>query len=324
MPRPTLPLPAQRGRDLSVVVWATTIGSVLGPNLVGPGQAFARVLGLPELAGSFVFSLAGFAVAFVVINRLLRPDPLLTARALERAERAASAERHTEPAQSVVASPSGHAMEEGAALEPADGVGQGELGDGAEDHDGSLTRGLRVVRANAGARLGVLTIALGHVVMVSVMVMTPLHMSHGHADLQVIGFVISVHVLGMFAFSPIVGAAVDRWGGRPVAATGGAVLTLAAVLASQSMTGWSPLLLVALAAARYRLVVHAHLRLDDADLGRDGAGAAGHPGTRRRSSWASPGRAEAPWPASSSPSTATARSRGGPPSSGSPPSCSSR
>ncbi len=82
--------------------------------------------------------------------------------------------------------------------------------------------------------------------MVSVMVMTPLHMSHGHADLQVIGFVISVHILGMFAFSPLVGAAVDRWGGRPVAAAGGAVLTLAAVLASLSMTGWSPLLLVAL------------------------------------------------------------------------------
>ncbi|WP_404390861.1 MFS transporter [Humibacillus xanthopallidus] len=241
-----LALPEHRGRDLSVVVWATTIGSVLGPNLVGPGQAFARVLGLPELAGSFVFSLAGFALAFVVINRLLRPDPLLSARALERADRAASAGRHTEPARSVVASPSGHAIEDGAALEPADGIGPGELGDGAEDHDGSLTRGLRVVRANVGARLGVLTIALGHVVMVSVMVMTPLHMSHGHADLQVIGFVISVHILGMFAFSPLVGAAVDRWGGRPVAATGGAVLTLASVLASQSMTGWSPLLLVAL------------------------------------------------------------------------------
>ncbi len=110
-----LALPEHRGRDLSVVVWATTIGSVLGPNLVGPGQAFARVLGLPELAGSFVFSFAGFAAAFVVINRLLRPDPLLSARALERAERAASAGRHTEPARSVVTSPSGHAVEEGAA-----------------------------------------------------------------------------------------------------------------------------------------------------------------------------------------------------------------
>jgi MFS family permease len=92
----------------------------------------------------------------------------------------------------------------------------------------------------------VLTIALGHVVMVSVMVMTPIHMSHGHADLEVIGFVISVHILGMFAFSPLIGAAVDRWGGPMIAATGGAVLTLASVLASQSMTGWSPLLLVAL------------------------------------------------------------------------------
>ena len=241
-----LALPAHRGRDLSVVVWATTIGSVLGPNLVGPGQAFARAIGLPELAGSFVFSLAGFALAFVVINRLLRPDPLLTARALERAERAASTGRHTEAVRSVVTSPGGRAVDDGVALEPVDGVGPAELGDGAEDHDGSLTRGLRVVRSNAGARLGVLTIALGHVVMVSVMVMTPIHMSHGHADLQVIGFVISVHILGMFAFSPFVGAAVDRWGGPPVAATGGAVLTLAAVLASQSMTGWSPLLLVAL------------------------------------------------------------------------------
>jgi len=241
-----LALPQHRGRDLSFVVWATTIGSVLGPNLVGPGQAFARALGLPGLAGSFLFSLAGFAAAFVVINRLLRPDPLLTARALERADREAAAERHTEPARSVVTVPLGHAAEDGAALEPVDGVGPGQIGDGAEDHNGSLTRGLRVVRTNARARLGVLTIALGHVVMVSVMVMTPIHMSHGHADLEVIGFVISMHILGMYAFSPVIGAAVDRWGGPFVAATGGAVLTLASLLASQSMMGWSPLLLVAL------------------------------------------------------------------------------
>ena len=147
-----------------------------------------------------------------------------------------------------------------------------------EDHDGSLTRGLRVVRANAGARLGVLTIALGHVVMVSVMVMTPLHMSHGHADLQVIGFVISVHILGMFAFSPLVGAAVDRWGGRPVAADRwrGADARVRARLAVDD--GVVAAAARRAAAARHRLVVHAHLRLDDADLSRDGAGATGHPG----------------------------------------------
>jgi MFS family permease len=78
------------------------------------------------------------------------------------------------------------------------------------------------------------------------MVMTPLHMSHGHAELEVIGFVISVHILGMYAFSPLVGMAVDRWGSRRVALAGGAILAVAAFLASRSEVGWSGLLLVAL------------------------------------------------------------------------------
>ena len=38
--------PGRRGRQLSLVVWATTIGSVLGPNMLGPGKALAGVLGL--------------------------------------------------------------------------------------------------------------------------------------------------------------------------------------------------------------------------------------------------------------------------------------
>ncbi len=240
-----LALPARRGRDLSIVVWATTIGSVIGPNLVGPGKAFAQAVGLPDLAGSFVFSLAGFLLAWIVINRLLRPDPLLTSRALERAGRAAAAERHPDHSGKVTGT---------AVFEPADPVGvvepdsapHGEAAEHADEHDGSLSRGLRVVRANPMARLGMITVALGHLVMVSVMVMTPLQMSHGNAELEVIGFVISMHILGMYAFSPLVGMAVDRWGGRPVAATGGLILTIAGLLASRAHTGWSGLLLVAL------------------------------------------------------------------------------
>ena len=38
-----LAVPARRGRDLSTVVWATTIGSVLGPNLTGPGGVVAEL-----------------------------------------------------------------------------------------------------------------------------------------------------------------------------------------------------------------------------------------------------------------------------------------
>ncbi len=71
--------PDQIGRALSLVVWSTTVGAVVGPNLTGPGAAFADQLGLPDLAGPVVFSAAGFAVAGVLTFLLLRPDPLVHA-----------------------------------------------------------------------------------------------------------------------------------------------------------------------------------------------------------------------------------------------------
>jgi MFS family permease len=75
----------------------------------------------------------------------------------------------------------------------------------------------------------VLGMACAHAAMVAVMIMTPLHMEHGHAELQVIGVVISIHVLGMFAFSPLVGIFADR-AGRPAALLTGAGLLLAALV----------------------------------------------------------------------------------------------
>ena len=71
-----LAAPATRGRDLSVVVWATTVGAVSGPNLLVPGEALGRYLGLPELAGPFVFSLIAQLLAAVVYIVALKPDPL--------------------------------------------------------------------------------------------------------------------------------------------------------------------------------------------------------------------------------------------------------
>ena len=56
---------AHRGRDLSLVVWATTLGAVFGPNLVGVAGRVADTLGIPALTGPFVFSLVGFLVASV-------------------------------------------------------------------------------------------------------------------------------------------------------------------------------------------------------------------------------------------------------------------
>ena len=71
-----LAAPATRGRDLSVVVWATTVGAVSGPNLLVPGEALGRYLGLPELAGPFVFSLIAQLLAAVVYIVALKPYPL--------------------------------------------------------------------------------------------------------------------------------------------------------------------------------------------------------------------------------------------------------
>ena len=68
-----------RGRDLSIVVWATTVGSVLGPNLIAPSGRVAALLGLPELLGPVLFTTAGFSLGAVLTFVLLRPDPLVTA-----------------------------------------------------------------------------------------------------------------------------------------------------------------------------------------------------------------------------------------------------
>ncbi|TWH73790.1 MFS transporter [Modestobacter roseus] len=81
--------PAHRGRALSLVVWATTIGSVLGPNLAGPGDDLGRALGLPALGGAFVLPVVAFLAVVLGVLALLRPDPLLLARRLAPAAPAA-------------------------------------------------------------------------------------------------------------------------------------------------------------------------------------------------------------------------------------------
>lgn len=199
-----LAAPDRRGRALSVVVWATTVGAVLGPNLVGPAGRVAEALELPPLSGPLLFSLAGFVLAAALLFVRMRPDPLLTARQV--------------------------AVDAGS----------------TESTHGSVRRGLRVIRCSPSAMLALTAIAISHTVMVSVMVMTPLHMDHGGAELRLIGLVLSVHVLGMFAFAPVMGWLVDRFGGRLVI-TGGAVTLLCACLFSANASeGWSPGLVVGL------------------------------------------------------------------------------
>ncbi|MGM1028595.1 MAG: MFS transporter [Actinomycetota bacterium] len=73
--------PHRRGRDLSVVVWMTTIGVVVGPNLIAPGDVLGMALGLPHLVGAYVISGTATACMAAVLWIFLRPDPLLESRA---------------------------------------------------------------------------------------------------------------------------------------------------------------------------------------------------------------------------------------------------
>ncbi|WP_226963768.1 MFS transporter [Nostocoides sp. F2B08] len=221
-----LAAPEHRGRDLSIVVWATTIGSVLGPNLVGPAQPVARALGIPELAGPFVFSLVAIGVAIVVLVLRLRPDPLVLSRERERgaAESIAVAAAVPETSDPLAADP------------PAP----------TAHRAGSIRQGLADVVSHRPALLGLITLALGHATMVSLMVMTPLHMRHGDAELTLIGLVISIHILGMFALSPVVGIAADRFGPVGVAQVGSLILMVAAAMGAFASEGFSIPLTLAL------------------------------------------------------------------------------
>ena len=73
--------PHRRGRAVSTVLVATTLGAVIGPNLVEPTGLLADAIGVRELAGPFMLATAAYALAAVAVLILLRPDPLLAARA---------------------------------------------------------------------------------------------------------------------------------------------------------------------------------------------------------------------------------------------------
>jgi MFS family permease len=74
--------PERRGRAVSVVLVATTLGAVVGPNLVSPMGGVAEALDIPRLAGPFMLAAVAYAAAGAVLFVRLRPDPLLLARQL--------------------------------------------------------------------------------------------------------------------------------------------------------------------------------------------------------------------------------------------------
>lgn len=180
-----LAAPQHRGRDLSIVVWSTTIGGVAGPLLLGPGEIVGQAIGMPPQTGSYVFSFVAQCAALALYLVALRPDPLLAAQRLAQAAAA--------------------------------------------------TTSAVVADRPRVARYAIFAIAGSHVVMASVMAMTPVHLSHmahgAHgaaatpADVSaLVGITIALHVGGMYALSPVFGVLADRWGRLRVVLLGQALL----------------------------------------------------------------------------------------------------
>ncbi|BDH11961.1 MFS transporter [Streptomyces hygroscopicus] len=198
--------PARRGRAVSTVLFATTLGAVIGPNLVTLTGEVAHSWGIPRLAGPFLLAVAAFGAAAVALAVLLRPDPLRLAEKLaaEQAEVAA-----------------------GSTAGDADG-----RPDERPDRRGVIT----------GTTIMIIT----QLVMIAIMTMTPVHMqAHGHGT-QASGLVIALHVGAMFLPSPLTGLLVDRIGRRWIAGASGPVLLAAGVLAAVAPPHSVPALATAL------------------------------------------------------------------------------
>ena len=177
-----IPTNRPKAKDISLVVWATTFGAVIGPNLIAPGEALGMSLGLPHLAGPFVLTIIAQTLSTGFFWFGLKPDPLILAQQISSTGKTIAKRK----------------LKEAAAI----------------------------IRSKPVAAFAVVSIALSHMVMVSVMSMTPAHLSSEGHSLSDVGLTISLHVAGMYAFSPVFGVISDKLGARPTILMGQLILLI--------------------------------------------------------------------------------------------------
>jgi MFS family permease len=174
----------RKGFGLSTIVWAGTIGALVGPLLIAPAAGAAASYGLPALSGP------------IIVSALIVAAAVGAGAALPRAVAAPTSVRPVGLSLSMVVA----ALKRRAVLTP------------------------------------LAAMAAAQVAMVAVMTMTPLQLhQHGHG-LEVVGWVLSAHMIGMFALAPLSGRIADRWGGRATIYAGIATLAISAATAVAAPT----------------------------------------------------------------------------------------
>jgi MFS family permease len=189
-----LAAPSRRGRAVSIVLVATAVGAILGPNLVSTTGMVATKIGFPGLAGPFMLAGLAYSAGALVLWLLLRPDPLLLARSIA----AEVSSRSATPA----------APSEAGAV------------------PGPRQRWSWALASGAGIMI------LTQLIMVAIMTITPIHIEHHGHGVDVTGIVIGAHVAGMFLPSPFSGWLVDRYGYLAIAVAAGVTLLAAGLIAA--------------------------------------------------------------------------------------------
>lgn len=129
-------------------------------------------------------------VAALIVSAFLRPDPLLVSRELEPESEEAVLTRKRGAIRGIIAE----------------------------------------MRENRPARIAVIAIILAQSVMISIMTLTPVHVVNEGGTVTLVGIVISLHVLGMFALAPVVGMLTDRYGNCFTIAVGVTILLVSLLL----------------------------------------------------------------------------------------------
>jgi MFS family permease len=186
---------SNRARAMSYVIWGATVGAVIGPLLTAPAGNWALSMGLNTYSGPLFVTAALYIVAAAVLFGLLAVNLRAIAEHVARAD--------AQDAVEVVAP--------------------------------TQARSFRDALRAPAVFAALVAMACGQAAMALMMSSISIHMNDHNHGLGDISAVISAHVLGMFAFSPLVGQLADRLGRRAAIALGATVLAIGCVIAPLSL-----------------------------------------------------------------------------------------
>lgn len=184
----------ERARMIGVLVFAGTIGAIVGPMMLVPGGWLAEYLGINTDTGPWLIAIIFYTISTLITIIFLRPEPIDISKIIEVDEDKRKKKKRDE----------------------------GDTGR-------SVSELLKLPRV----QLAVISMLISQVVMVMLMVMTPLHMvHHGYIKGGIsISFVLTAHTTGMFGFSWLTGYLVDRYGRVAMMIAAAVTLIISAIIA---------------------------------------------------------------------------------------------